>query len=89
MNKKLTSLVIATILVAGMITLNIKAASLIKNSQHVTDTVVVVKLSDYRRLNQIVSEAYHGANDAQKLLWVVDLNHINSRAKQQIDTLKK
>jgi hypothetical protein len=87
MKKTLTTIGLISLVVLFM-TINIAGAALI-DSRRVSDTVIVVKLSDYRRINQIVYEATHGANDAQKTLWAIDLNRINSRVKQQIDTLKK
>jgi hypothetical protein len=68
-----------------LITLMVILSSKVTQAQTAQkDTIVLISLKDYRRLNEMVLQP--GNNDAKRLLIEIDLKAINNRARIMVDS---
>lgn len=84
---KFLTIIVAILGLAVLIMLPHEGQSQFKNTAKL-DTVVVLKVTAYRRLYQIIQQQQQGANDASKLLFMMDLRDIDNHVKILIDTVK-
>jgi hypothetical protein len=72
-----------------IITVALIAATITVKAQAKPDTTVIVKIKDFRKMAEIITEYSNRLPDAQKLLIEIDMKYILNRIVLEMDTNKK